>query len=269
MALNRYTIVKEYLETIEHIQATLRDMTTAKDTHPYVKFVDQIGKLDVLAKLGMKLVSLGKALAHIEGKSSKETEKLGARLQGAIEAARETVRGELSIEETTYRTTAVPSIVMEIVQVVAASLALEDFGSQSVESLYDSLRLHPRIRKVSESLFRTRHYAQAIFEAFKCIEVMVKEKSGIDNQDGQTLMAHVFDETRPTLRINPLQTTSEKDEQIGFKFIFMGAMTGIRNPKAHDIIEQRDPYRTLEYLQLVSLLAKRVDEATRTQTNAR
>jgi len=128
--------------------------------------------------------------------------------------------------------------------------------------LYETLRLHPTIRRVSESLFKTGHYAQAIFEAFKCIEVMVREKSGITDKDGQTLMAHVFNESQPILRLNLLHTTSERDEQVGFKFIFMGCMTGVRNPKAHDIVRQRDPYRTLEYLSLASLLAKRVDEAT-------
>jgi len=136
------------------------------------------------------------------------------------------------------------------------------FNKEMADSLYDNLRLHPRIRKVSESLFKDGHYAQAILEAFKCVGVMVKEKSGVGDLDGQTLMAHVFSETQPVLKLNQLRTTSEKDEQIGFKFIFMGSMTGVRNPKAHDIIEQKDPYRTLEYLSLASLLAKRVDEAT-------
>lgn len=136
------------------------------------------------------------------------------------------------------------------------------FDRETVNSLYDALRLHPRIRKASESLFKTGHYAQAIFEAFKSIEVVVKEKSETNDKDGQTLMADVFNETQPKLRLNQMQTTSERDEQIGFKFIFMGVMTGIRNPKAHDLVEQKNPYRTLEYLALASLLAKRVEEAT-------
>ena len=40
----------------------------------------------------------------------------------------------------------------------------------------------------------------------------------------------------------------------------MGAMVGIRNPKAHDNIIQADPYRMLEYLAFASLLMKRVEE---------
>ena len=62
--------------------------------------------------------------------------------------------------------------------------------------------------------------------------------------------------------INPnLQDQTGKDEQEGFRFIFMGAMRGIRNPKGHDMIEQRDPERALEYLALASLLMHRLDDA--------
>ena len=35
---------------------------------------------------------------------------------------------------------------------------------------------------------------------------------------------------------------------------------GIRNPKAHAEVQQKDPYRTLEYISLASLLAKRLEE---------
>ena len=141
-------------------------------------------------------------------------------------------------------------------------ISLSSLYKERVSSLYDSLRLHPRIRKASESLFKTGHYAQAIFEAFKCLEVLVKEKSGVNDLDGQTLMASVFNEAQPVIKLNKLQSTSDKDEQIGFKFIFMGAMTGIRNPKAHEMIKQKEPYKTLEYLSLASVLAKRVEEGS-------
>ena len=46
----------------------------------------------------------------------------------------------------------------------------------------------------------------------------------------------------------------------GFKFLFKGATIGIRNPKAHDNVIQTDPYKTLEYLGLASLLMRRIEE---------
>jgi hypothetical protein len=39
----------------------------------------------------------------------------------------------------------------------------------------------------------------------------------------------------------------------------MGAMVGIRNPKAHDMVQQKDPYKTLEFLAFASLLIKKID----------
>jgi len=104
----------------------------------------------------------------------------------------------------------------------------------------------------------------------------VKQKSGRHNLDGYKLMSFVFsfdyDDQRdkitrkPILKLNQLSGQSERDEQQGFMHLFMGVMLGIRNPKGHETIIQSDPYRTLEYLSLASLLAKRVDEAKKTKT---
>jgi len=121
--------------------------------------------------------------------------------------------------------------------------------------------IHPKIIKVCGKLFADGHYSQAIFEAFKAINNMVKEKSGLIGHDGKDLMAQTFKLTSPKLRWSKLTTESEKNEQEGFMFLFMGAMVGVRNPKAHDEVIQRDKTKTLEYLSLASLLAKRVDEA--------
>jgi len=126
--------------------------------------------------------------------------------------------------------------------------------------LFKKLQLHPEIKRVSEPLFKDGHYAQAIFEAFKAVNNAVKKKSGLSDKDGQALMAYVFSGNPPVLALNSLQTQSEEDEQEGFKFLFMGAMTGIRNPKAHENIMQTDQYRTLHYLAFASLLFARVDE---------
>lgn len=125
--------------------------------------------------------------------------------------------------------------------------------------LFDKMQFHPKVVETSKSLFETGHYAQAIFEAFKAINNFAKEKTG-QYLDGKDLMAKVFREQGPLIKLNKLKTQSERDEQEGFKFLFMGAMVGIRNPKAHDNVIQTDPYRTLEYLSFASLLMRRIEE---------
>lgn len=121
--------------------------------------------------------------------------------------------------------------------------------------------IHPRIIKVSGRLYTDGHYSQAIFEAFKAVNNYVKEKSGLINHDGKDLMSQAFKISSPKLRWSKILTESERNEQEGFMFLYMGAMVGIRNPKAHEEIFQHDPIKTLEYLSFASLLAKRVDES--------
>ena len=126
--------------------------------------------------------------------------------------------------------------------------------------IYRKLELHPRIRKVSEDLFKNGHYRNAILDSFIEIENMTRKKSGIQETPSK-LFAKVFNPTNPILRLNMMQDQTDRDEQEGFMQIFIGASKGIRNPKAHDTLIQKDPYRTLEYLCLASLLAKRVEES--------
>ena len=120
--------------------------------------------------------------------------------------------------------------------------------------------LHPDVRRVSERLFRDGHPGAAIFEAFKAVNNRVKRLSGLKD-DGKSLMGKAFDEQRPLLRINAGSNQSDRDEQEGFKFIFMGTMLGIRNPKAHEELVATQEDRALEYLALASLLMRRLDDA--------
>lgn len=120
--------------------------------------------------------------------------------------------------------------------------------------------LHPIIKEVSKELFSDGHYAQAILEAYKAVVNEVKKVSDIRNLDGKPLMEQVFSVNNPIIKFNNLQSQSDKDEQVGLMFLFSGAALGIRNPKAHDYIIQKDPLRTLEYLTFASLLLKRLDE---------
>lgn len=133
---------------------------------------------------------------------------------------------------------------------------------ETIESplqLLDALQLHPRIIRASKSLFSSGHYAEAIFAAFKAVNNFIKRKTG-QSLDGKDLMAKAFSESKPIIKINKLTTQSERDKQEGFRFLFMGAMIGIRNPKAHDDTRQIDYHKALEYLAFASLLMRRATE---------
>ncbi len=133
-------------------------------------------------------------------------------------------------------------------------------------NLFDKMQFHPRVIEVSESLFKTGNYSSAIFEAFKAVHNHVQDKTGL-TLDGVNLMEKVFNENKPILQLNELLDSTDKNEQKGFRYLFMGSQMGVRNPKAHKNVEQEDPKRTLEYLSIASLLMKRIDESKLVKLN--
>jgi uncharacterized protein (TIGR02391 family) len=122
---------------------------------------------------------------------------------------------------------------------------------------FDERNIHPDIAGVSMGLFDNGHYAQATFEAFKYIEDQVKTVSGIEDT-GFNLMMNAFNEKTPKIRLTDLQIMSNKDEQMGFRYIFAGAMSGIRNPRGHGI--RVDPiYVCLDHLSIASVLLRTLE----------
>ncbi len=132
---------------------------------------------------------------------------------------------------------------------------------EALIQLFDALGFHPDIVDVSGHLFADGHYAPAIFQAFRQVEIAVRSASGLEDKSGTSLMGEAFKVPEPRIQLNALAGRSDHDEQEGFKLIFMGSMLGIRNPKSHERIVQNDAYKTLEYLGLASLLLKRIDGA--------
>jgi uncharacterized protein (TIGR02391 family) len=128
-------------------------------------------------------------------------------------------------------------------------------------------RIEPTIASVAEPLFRDGHRAAAIFEAFKAVEMRARARGGptVASLDGKPLMARVFDREAPLLKINRGVSRSDRSEQEGFMLIYMGAMLGIRNPKAHDTTPDPPMDAAFEYVALASLLMRRLEGAQRTR----
>lgn len=127
-----------------------------------------------------------------------------------------------------------------------------------LQALFESANLHHIVQSVSSSLFVTNHLSQAIFEALKALESEIKKISKIEF-DGQNLINKAFKENDPKIKLNPMADISGKDEQEGFRFIFMGVIRGIRNPIAHKNINWAEPSLALKYLSMISLLFEKLD----------
>lgn len=126
-------------------------------------------------------------------------------------------------------------------------------------------KLHEKITAVSEKLFLDKHYSQSIFEAIKVLEKEIKKKSGIKNKFGVDLVNHVFNKDNSILMIVKGKEQEQIDEREGFRFLYMGAFLGIKNPKSHSNPSLDNAMKAIEYLSFISLLLRKLDESIRTR----
>lgn len=87
-----------------------------------------------------------------------------------------------------------------------------------------------------EDPYQAGNYTHAIIEAVHFLSDQIREKASLDG-DGTALVGEAFGGQDPTLRINKLQTESERNEQKGLLQLLLGIYTGIRNPRSHESIE--------------------------------
>jgi uncharacterized protein (TIGR02391 family) len=123
---------------------------------------------------------------------------------------------------------------------------------------YQGLELHAEISRAASQLYADGHYSNAVEAAVKALNGLVRLRSSLDI-DGTALMERAFSPNGPVLKFNALANQSDKDEQKGFMQMFAGAVSGLRNPRAHGFLKD-DPERALEFIAFVSLLAKLLDE---------
>lgn len=143
---------------------------------------------------------------------------------------------------------------------------LHDVGESPegrVVRAFGELDIHPEMERAVGKLFRDGHYANAVEDACKVLDALVKMRSGRSDLSGTQLMQMVFSPNAPILCFNDLQTETDRNEQTGMMFLYSGAMLALRNPRAHELI-QDDPEKALEYIGFLSLLAKSLDRAERT-----
>jgi uncharacterized protein (TIGR02391 family) len=104
---------------------------------------------------------------------------------------------------------------------------------QRARVAFEHLKLHSSLPFPIATMFKDRHYREAVLKASIALVDSVKMRSGRHNLDGVALMSTVFSPNDPILAFNSLANQTDKDEQQGLMHLFMGAVLGIRNPRAH------------------------------------
>jgi len=116
----------------------------------------------------------------------------------------------------------------------------------------------------TKKLYQDSHYSQAVFEAFKSVEILVRDVSGLGKLYGVDLMRKAFDKNNGPLCNKRLSS----DEQENAPHLFAGAMGFIRNPKGHNAMETSKD-KALELLYFANYLLRVVHESKETSKGIR
>jgi uncharacterized protein (TIGR02391 family) len=125
---------------------------------------------------------------------------------------------------------------------------------------FERQNIHENFPLTVRRLFDDGHYSHATFEAFKYIDKEVARLSARDDS-GFALMMASFNEQNPLIKLNDVLSPSEIDEQRGFKFLFAGGASGIRNPRGHEYDLKDDVETCLSHLGFGSMLLRKLEEA--------
>ena len=127
---------------------------------------------------------------------------------------------------------------------------------------FDARNFHEIVVKRSRKAFTTGQYHDAVLRAFRSVNNRVKQVSG-SSKDGQPLMSAAFRADAPLLQMSDLTTESLENEQAGTMLMMMGAITAMRNPRAHEDEWPRDEDEAyvLDALAFASLLHRLIDLA--------
>lgn len=81
--------------------------------------------------------------------------------------------------------------------------------------------------------YDSENYTSSILDAVFKLTDTIRNKTGLEG-DGASLIGQALGGEDPRIKLNKLQTDSEKDIQKGIQEILRGIYTGIRNPRSHD-----------------------------------
>ena len=139
-------------------------------------------------------------------------------------------------------------------EVIATVTYLNGYSNNNSSSFWDNI--HPQIVSVAKGRFDDSYYADAVEAAFKEVNTRVKgiykNRTSIE-KDGVKLMQSAFSPQNPIIKLGDISTETGTNVQQGYMEMFVGAMIGIRNPKAHSnqTLSKADAIRKLHFASML------------------
>lgn len=90
-----------------------------------------------------------------------------------------------------------------------------------------------RLWSAIQSSYESRQFTAAILDAVYFVADIIREKSGV-SADGVSLIGQAFGGKAPLLKVNKLQTETERSVQSGVEQLLKGIFQAIRNPRSHE-----------------------------------
>lgn len=125
--------------------------------------------------------------------------------------------------------------------------------------------LHPTLAQNAYPIFMSGHYDAAVFQAFKDVEIAIREVSGLTESDGVALAREAFRPANPrdarAVQAGPLVDVSLKEsEQQAMMNLFAGALGWCRNPVGHKNVGLK-AQEAAELITFATYLFRLVDRA--------
>ena len=87
-----------------------------------------------------------------------------------------------------------------------------------------------------EKPYNGNNYSHAVLDAIHFLSETIRELTGLDG-DGSKLIDRAFTKDTPLLKLNKLQTETERNHQQGIALILRGIYQAIRNTRSHELID--------------------------------
>ncbi len=137
---------------------------------------------------------------------------------------------------------------------------------QTIQSTFKERNIHPEVLKYCRTELLKDNLFHAVFEATKGLAECLREKSGVKDLDGTSLVEKVFSTENPILAFNTLETQTERSEHKGFSSLLKGCFSMVRNPIAHQPkVLWKNEDDIIDYFSLISLLHRKLDNCVPTQ----